>query len=315
MGAFRWIQTFAVAGVIAATVGSMADATPSQAPVRTTGDDGRKVWALPGVLDGQGNHPRQVWVDTAPFSGRNLGEDVLYDLDDVLRPVSASGLASLPDWAVAVRLVLGEVGAMRVLESRFGQLEAMGVIETVLHRMDPVQWNPADVPGLRGWPGCGDGATFASCANPQQYYGIASARALNPRAVWTDQSQLLDAVDVIVGAWWMLDSGIVADVTNGATSFTHRCGGTHYGEPYSQCGAAEQVVGPIRFTGPRTFLRSEGRYEMGVTRLIDYKSGGTFVEPSAYATYLWGDNDDVAWLDDDGSTHGRSLREWQTRQR
>jgi hypothetical protein len=279
--------------------------TPFEGPIAT--------FQLPPDAANAGVQARQVYVDAAPFTGTPGGEYVVYDLDGALRPVSTSGLKSLPDWAVAVRLVLSEVGADRVLNSRYGLLEAMGVIETVRNRLDPAQYNPAGIAGLAPWPGCKPGSRFADCANPQQYYGLLRDRALSPATSHRSRDQLLRAIDVAVAAWWLLDTHVVHDVTRGATSFVHRCGGSRYGAPQSQCSGSEAVTGPIVFSGPRVWSRSAGRYEMSVTRRIDYRSGGTFVGAGFYASYLWGGADDVAWEDGDFSTDPDELDEiWRT---
>lgn len=228
---------------------------------------------------------RTVAVDAAPFLGPTGIENVTYDLDAVLRPTSVSGLRNLPDWAVAVRLVLSEAGADRLVANRYGMLEAMGIIETVFHRMDAEFYNPNGIRGAGAFPGCtGTGATFASCANPQQYYGVSRDRALNPAAVYGRREMLLEAIDISVAAWWMLDTHMVENITNGATSFRHACGGEQYGAPSTQCGST--ITGPIVFSGPTSWNRSEGRYTMSQTRRVDYRPGTNDVEPGYYARYL-----------------------------
>jgi hypothetical protein len=222
-------------------------------------------------------------------------------------------MRTLPDWAVAVRLVLSEVGADRVLQNRYGLIEAMGVIETVKNRMDPAAWNPEGVRGLSPWPGCGPGRTFADCANPQQYYGMSRDRALRPASAYGDREMLLAAIDTAVSAWWLLDSHVVTDVTNGATSFGHYCGGAAYGQPRAACdgsgdvAGANGVTGPIVFSGPRGWSKSEGRYNMGVTQKIDYRRASSDVEPGLFAKYLWGD-DQVGWSGDGLASDTSALR-------
>jgi len=257
-----------ISSVSAANLAAFADDQPGE-PVAPTYQLAHDPYA-PGV------HPRQVFVDAAPFTGQTDGEVVVYDIDAALRPVSSSGMHNLPDWAVAVRLVLSEVGADRVVQSRFGLIEAMGVIETVKNRMDTAQWNPRGIQGLQPWPGCGDGHSFADCANSQQYYGMARDRALRPTQAYASRELLLEAVDIAVSAWWLLDSHIVTDVTNGATSFVHPDG----------------VTGPIQFSGPQGW--AGGHYEMGVTQRIDYRRDSNPVLPGVFARYLWGD-DQIGW--------------------
>lgn len=248
---------------------------------------------------------RSVFVDASAFTGRSDGEQVVYDLDAVLRPVSSSGMRALPDWAVAVRLVLSEAGADRVLMNHYGLIEAIGIIETVKNRLDPAQWNPEGKRGLTPWPGCGTGATFATCANPQQYYGMSRDRALRPTSAYSDREMLLEAIDVAVSAWWLLDTNIVSDVTNGATSFAHWCGGASYGQPSSNCSST--ITGPIVFQGPLAWSSSQGRYEMGVTQKIDYRRATGAVVAGSFAKYLWSD-DQVRWTGDQYASDSAVLR-------
>lgn len=258
------------------------------------------------------DHLRKVLVDASSFTGRSDAEWVAYNLDTVLRAVSSRQVAQLPEWAVAVRLVLSEVGADRLIQSQYGLVEAMGVIETVHNRLDPVAWNPAGIAGVRPWPGCGEGGTFGSCANPQQYYGMSRDRALNPASAYRNREMLLSAIDMAVSAWWMLETDVVADVTGGATSFHHACGGAAYGAEPSWCdgagrdaSGANPVTGPVVFKGPGRWLASQGRYDTAVTKKIDYRARGE-IKPGMYAQYLWGDRG-LGWRDIDFVTPGDVL--------
>lgn len=271
---------FSLAAVALASVlfGTVAQAASAPAEPVTP------VFSLTPDRSAPGTTPRRVLVDAAPFTGRSDAEQVVYDLDAVLRPVSVRGLRSLPDWAVGVRLVLSEVGADRVVQSRYGLLEAIGVLETVTNRMDPLAYNPATIKGYRTFKGCG-GGDFAACADPNQYYGLRTARALNPSSAYSERL-LLEAIDVVVQAWWMHDTHIVSDVTRGATSFRHPDG------PF----------GAIVFSGPRTWVR--GHYELSVSRRIAYNEAGdglAGVRPGDYYRYLWGE-----------PTHGWTARDFST---
>ncbi|HMV68280.1 MAG TPA: hypothetical protein PKA64_15640 [Myxococcota bacterium] len=246
---------------------------------------------------------RQVFVDASPFTGHPDGEIVVYDLDEVLRPVSSSSMRALPDWAVAARLVLSEAGADRVVNNHYGLIEAMGIIETVMNRLDPAQWNPDGRAGVTAWPGCGQGASFASCANPQQYYGMARDRALRPASAYGDREMLLEAVDLAVSAWWLLDTHVVNDVTNGATSFAHWCGGASYGAP---TGCSSTITGPIVFKGPVAWS-GQGRYEIDVTQKIDYRRATGPVVAGSFARYLWSD-DQVGWTGGGYASDAAALR-------
>ena len=280
------MRTISVVGVLlagwcasgTALAGQMADSTNALS------------FSLPTALAATGTNVRKVLVDASPFGGRSEQEWVTYDLDAVLKPITSRRMAELPDWAVAVRLVLSEVGADRLLANRYGLVEAMGVIETVFNRLDVDAWNPLAIRGIGGWPGCGEGATFASCANPQQYYGMSRDRALNPSAAYGRREMLLQAIDRAVVAWWLVDTDMVPDVTEGATSFHHACGGAAYGADPSRCGGSSTVTGPVIFKGPGRWLGSAGRYETVVKRQVDYRPGvGADTSEGWMGRYLWGE--------------------------
>lgn len=281
----------------------VSQAEPVAAPSIVEAAPPSPAFALPVDDTTPGATLREVVVDAAPFSGRPDAERVVYDLDAVLRPISTRRMGELPDWAVAVRLVLSEVGADRVIQSRYGLVEAMGVIETVRNRLDPAHWNPNGVRGLRPWPGCGEDGTFATCANPQQYYGMSRDRALNPASAYGNRELLLAAIDQSVAAWWLLDTQVVAEVTNGATSFHHACGGSSYGADPQWCSST--ITGPIVFKGPVRWLASEGRYDIAQTRRVDYRRGGE-VRPGSFARYLWGEAAE-GWLASDFQTSPEEL--------
>lgn len=240
---------------------------------------------------------REVWVDTAPFTGEPGGELLWYDPEQVLDDVTVEELQALPEWALGVRLVLSEVGPDRLLDSRWGLVEAVGILQTVFNRLDPDVWNPEAIEGVLPWPGCGPTGTFTSCANPRQYAGLRTARALAPRTTVRDTARLRRAADIATAAWWLQVSGQVPDVTNGATSFVHRCGGSAYGASTIYCdrrgptpdrAGADPTRGPLVLQGPTVFLRSRGRYQIEDRRLIDYTPTTGPLSPGAAARYLFG---------------------------
>ncbi len=240
---------------------------------------------------------KEIWVDTSPFTGVSSGDTVIYDPELATHPVGARQLPQQPDWVVGVRLVLSEVGPDRLLANRYGLLEAVGILQTVHNRLDPAVYNPGSVPGITPWPGCGEGGSFNTCANPGQYYGLRYRRALDPRSVVRDPAELTAAVEVAISAWWLVSAGVVPDVTGGATSFVHRCGGAAYDMATLYCDGSSQVPdvvgavatkGPLAFKGPRGFLRSRGRYRIVDTRRIDYRIDPSPLRPGEFSDYIWG---------------------------
>lgn len=257
--------------------------------------------------DSQGGAVREVLIDLAPFTGASGRERVAYSLDEVLRPLTVAELADLPDWALAVRLQLGEIGASRLHMNQWGVLEGLALIETVKNRLDPKLWNPAGVSGAAPWPGCGSAGTFGSCANPGQYYALRDRRALDPRAAVRSEQVLLDAIDVAVTAWWVSATNASPEVANGATSFVHRCGGTAYGQLTPYCDGrrgvpdlpgAEGATGPLVLKGPGGYDRRSGSYTLEVRRVVDYKAGPRPTTAGAFASYLWGATPTAGWTDE-----------------
>ncbi len=265
---------------------------------------------------------RTLTIDLAPYTGEQATETVVYDLRLATRSLRVEDVRHLPDWAIGVRLALGEVGHKRLLENRWGVLEAIGMLETIDNRMDPEVWNPQGVPGLRHWPGCGPRGSFATCASPHQYMGLRQPTALRPLAVSPTRDMALRAIDKAVEAWWVHDSGILDDITEGATSFVHRCGGELYGRSTRRCtrGAAPGTsphTGPVAFKGPARFDKKKGFYRLQITRMVDYHpvSGQVDARPALFMDYLWGslseawashafltdeDELDALWADDSG---------------
>lgn len=225
--------------------------------------------------------PREVAVDPALLGTEGPVDYVVYDVSPALRPVRLDELATLPDVALAVRLVLSEVGPDRLLGNRNGLFEAIGVIQTVFNRLDPVAWNPEGVDGVRPWPGCDADGTFRTCAAPSQYLGLKQSRGLRPRESVRDPQRLLAATDVAVAAWWLVSTGRAPDVAAGGTSFVHRCGGAAYGArtiycdgrgPTADTAGANPRTGPIVFKAPGHFQPDRGFYTLRDAARIDYAS-------------------------------------------
>lgn len=293
--------TRALGCLVVATTGlaEPAQAADSGAPVAPPTEDAP--YALPvDATDPSGwAIPREVFVDTSGFTGVPGGDTVVYDLDLVLSAIRPHQVDDLPPWAGASRLLLAEVGD-RMLRSRYGMIEAVGVIQSIQNRLDRTAWNPEGVSGIRPWPGCGDG-DFHDCVNPEQYLGLAAPHALNPLNGARDRQRLYELIDAAVSAWWIAENGYVDDVTNGGTAFMHRCGGSAYGKARSSCDGrddapgAQPTTGPIVFRGAGEYSRQLGRYELVVTRTIDFVADHAPVKPGAYAEYLWGDANGAGW--------------------
>jgi hypothetical protein len=203
-------------------------------------------------------------------------ETVAYDYREVTRTITPAQLAKESDLSIAVRLLLGEVGPSRLVESEHGLDEALAILDSIANRRDPAAYNPDGRARFAGFPGCDRDGTFATCANPEQYLGLRGKRALAPtRHI---RPELLEAaVDRAVLAYWLIDTGAARGAAKGATSFVHRCGGAAYGLSTDHCdGVGEDVAGaepnkgPLVMRGPGRFLRDLGHYSLVDRVSIDY---------------------------------------------
>lgn len=225
---------------------------------------------------------RSVFVNTAALGlpGQPGGVWLSYDYDALTRPLSTEELAAEDELSLAVRLVISEVGADRLLYNRYGVLEAIGILFTVDNRLSGEVSNPLGMPTAPRFEGCGPDGTFASCANAGQYLGMATWRALSPRARY--RPALLEAaVDRAVAAWWLQENGLVDDFTHGATNYVHRCGGAaygmtthhcdgHLGKPRRDVKGANPFTGPIVFRAPEAWLSRKGFYSLYESVHVDY---------------------------------------------
>ncbi len=222
--------------------------------------------------------PRSVWIDRGDLGIGLGGFELVYDLDEVTAPVKRRDLKGESALSVAVRLALSEVGADRLVASRFGLVEAIGIHWTVRNRLEAGAYDPLGR-GVRAFPGCGPTGTYVSCANPGQYLGLRSWRALEPRRY--DEPMLTAAVDVAVIAWWLVDSGLAEDPTAGGTNFVHHCGGRAYGLKTEFCdgwmggskandvAGADPVTGPLAFKAPGD-LTPGGWYRLHLSARVDF---------------------------------------------
>jgi hypothetical protein len=225
---------------------------------------------------------RSVFVDyeALGIEGMRGGEWITYDYAEVVRPVTARELEQEPEISLAVRLIISESGADRMLMSRQSLLEAIGILYTVDNRLDRTIYDVENQPWAPSFPGCGPGGTFYSCANAQQYLGMATWRALAPERHY-DPDVLAAAVDLAVTAWWLEEHRFVPDLTEGATNYVHRCGGAaygmstphcdgHMGTPQGDVRGANPFTGPIVFKGPTVWYRAMGVYGIGETHRFEY---------------------------------------------
>jgi len=257
---------------------------------------------------------RTVTIPSGNLTGLAFPELVHYDPEVALQPLRAYELTRQEDWLIAVRLLLSEMGIRRLANSKFGLLEAIGILETVSNRMDPDAWNPEGVARLKGWPGCtGPDARFATCANAEQYLGLDKPRSLRPPRIDHQEVRLMQALDVAVMAWWLHTTHLVEDLTLGATSYVHRCGATAYGMPTRYCDrqgptpdvpGAKATTGPIAFKGPGSFLRQKGFYTLRIRRMIDYEPSDMPPNIADLATWFL---PEAEWAEDDFITSAQEL--------
>jgi len=236
--------------------------------------------AGPGRAGCEGH--REVFVDHAALVGQPGGVVLAYDYEAVTRALGVEELQDEGELSLAVRLIVSEVGADRLLDNQFGLGEAVGILFTVANRLDPQISNPLDHPRAPRFPGCGPDGAFVTCANAEQYLGMSTSRALRPAERYAPEL-LEPAVDVAVLAWHLVHAGLVADPTDGATNYVHRCGGVAYGQPTWACDAhfggarrddvrgANPFTGPLVFKAPTVYLPRKGFYGLRESLIIDYR--------------------------------------------
>ena len=224
---------------------------------------------------------RRIFVDLGAFGGAPGGVYIAYDFERVTRPVTAEELQDEGELSLAVRLIISEVGADRLLRNRLGLAEAVGILYTVQNRLDPLVSNPLDQPRAPRFEGCGPDGAFVTCANAGQYLGMATSRALDPAARY-GPALLEPAADVAVLAWHLVHGHLVDDPTEGATNYVHRCGGVAYGQPTWACDAhvggkrrddvrgANPHTGPLVFKAPTVYLPRKGFYGLRDALIVDY---------------------------------------------
>lgn len=236
--------------------------------------------------EGEAECLRQRWLlvdlDALNIAGLYGRRWISYDYDEVTRPVPYEEFEGESERSLAVRLLLSEIGADRMVVNQHALYEAIGILYTVDNRLNPITANPAGFVGQRPFPGCGPNGNFASCTNAVEYLGMRTWRAENPAARYRD-ALLEQAVDLAVVAWTLQDEGLVPDFTYGATSYVHRCGGAAYGKATWYCDGtrqrgirdyrgAEAHTGPILFRKP-TPIQGRRRYSFEPAVSIHYDRG------------------------------------------
>ena len=249
-------------------------------------------------------HPEGLGAAASAAGNASSPQWLAYDYEEVTRPVSAASLANEREVSVAVRLLVSEIGAERLVGSDNGFFEALAILQTVRNRLDPEASNPDGVEGHQGFPGCGVSGDFRSCADPQEYLGLQTSRALTPADRYP-AVLLRQATDIAALAWIVDQQGWVQDFTGGSTSFVHLCGGAAYGRSTWYCDGhadngvedlpgADPHVGPALFWRP-TEIAPGGHYQMERTILIDYLPEGKRLVQQASLGWRW---------DGDGLTAG-----------
>lgn len=225
---------------------------------------------------------REVLVDAVALGLPHAEADVLlYDAFPLTRALALDELLDEAQLSLAVRLLISEIGADRLVLSRNGIVEALGILQSVRNRLEPAGYNPEDRADAPVFEGCGPEGSFATCVvQPHQYLGVTTQRALAPRDVY-DPELLEAAVDRAVLAWWLFDRRLVPDVTHGATNYVHRCGGAaygmttphcdgHMGRPRRDVAGANPYTGPTMFQAPARWRPTRGYYALEASRFVHF---------------------------------------------
>jgi hypothetical protein len=278
----QWIQDWpAIHGI----------AVGSTRYVRANLDELNKVW----YYDEDGN---LVETDLSYFGVEALSGEmwVEYDYEEVTRSISEEELLNESEQSVAVRLIISEVGADRIVDNQNGLYEGVGICWTVENRLRPEIYDPERY-GVAPYGGGGEEGTFISVATSgRQYRGIKSSLGLSPYDYYLgspSEEKLPEAVDIAVVAYGIQSgnntgSVNIEDITQGATEigaveYRHRCGPPGhdaYGHYTTECDEQSEILdgahphkGPLIFLAknPKKFNIEEGYYwlmETGV--VIDY---------------------------------------------
>ena len=241
----------------------------------------------------------QVTLDRLPF-GELTGSRLLdYNPNELLRSVSSSELPTIEEASVAVRLIISEVGADRLIDNQHGLEEALAILHTIGNRLTPSVYDP-DNANINPYEGCGPSGSIGTCANPDQYLGMATRRALKPLSAYSRET-IIEATDIAYLAWVLYDTGAVPDFTGGATVYVHRCGGAAYGQTTYHCDGSDSRgiidtpganphTGPMVLSAPLSsanggaqYLESNGYYNIRRSHHVDYELAELRVSETAIA--------------------------------
>jgi hypothetical protein len=251
----QWIQDWpAIHGITAG----------STRYVRANLDELNKVW----YYDEDGN---LVETDLSYFGVEALNGEmwVEYDYEEVTRPLEwrenaeeqRAILREETNQSIAVRLLLGEIGADRIIQNANGMWESVAALQTIDHRItimtDPAMGgNPDQLIDIDGNPPHWGSNwrnesehTFSAVATAEgQYYGLYSSRGIDPQRFYLaprsggkpplmTQDAFTHAVDLAAVAYELQSSGQIEDLTVGtlgelvgeprevgAVCYAHRCG-------------------------------------------------------------------------------------------
>jgi hypothetical protein len=241
----------------------------------------------------------EVTLDRLPFGALNGTLILSYAPDELLSRVRASELPTLDEASIAVRLIISEVGADRLTESQHGLEEALAILHTVGNRLTPSAFDP-DNANITPYDGCGPSGSIGTCANPDQYLGMATRRALKPFSVYYRET-VIAAADIAYLAWNLYSTGAISDFTGGATVYVHRCGGSAYGQTTYHCDGTDargvaDTPGANPYTGPMVlsspvssadgggdYLRSNGYYNIHHSYRVEYQRIDTSTSELAIA--------------------------------
>jgi|GEM_PF-6996408 len=229
----------------------------------------------------------EVSLDQLPIGNLNGKQILSYSPYEMLQSVRPSELIELDEASVALRLIISEVGADRLVNSQYGLEEALAILHTVGNRLIPAVFDP-DNDNITPYEGCGSQGSFGACANPDQYLGMSTRRALKPLRQY-NRDTILEAADIAFLAWSLYSSGDIPDFTGGATVYVHRCGGAAYGQTTYHCDGtddrgisdtpgANPHTGPMILSAPLSiangggeYLNNHGFYNIQRSYLIDYQ--------------------------------------------
>lgn len=218
-----------------------------------------------------------------------------YDYEEATRPVTKEELPNLSEESVAIRLIVSEVGADRLVTNRNGLLEGVGICWTVENRLIEEVYRPGPQP-QRPYGGGGESGTFISAATSgTQFTGLNTSMGLDPRAFssgYVSEGDFKRALDIAAVAYEMQSgnnpAGLeIPDITKGATvgavEYRHQCGPPGedvYGEYAPSCdepaeiaAGADPYKGPLVFKAkdPRNYNEEGGYYGLMETGVkIDY---------------------------------------------